>query len=73
MHLPKAKGNTEDDTPIIPVPTAVMNELALTASFLPLLSIIMLAPMLPNRPPTVNTDVTTEKVASDMGMHGGIP
>jgi hypothetical protein len=44
-----------------------------SAPFLPRLSMITFATALPSSPPTGKVEVTTEKVASDIGMHCGRP
>lgn len=61
----------ELDTPMIPAPKLVTRALARAAPRLPHLSMMILANMLPKRPPIVNTEVTNENVASDIGMHVG--
>ena len=52
-------------------PHVVRTALALEAPLRPQRSVARLATMLPTNPPTVKTEVTTEKVKSDMGMHVG--
>lgn len=64
---------TEDDTAIISAPTAVITALIFVAPRRPQRSIMTLALTLPTNPPTVNMEVTTEKVESDMGMQSGRP
>lgn len=67
------KGPSEEDTLINPAPIAIIRALALIVPLRPHLSMITLANMLPSSPPTVYTEVRTEKVASVIGMHVGRP
>lgn len=59
----------DDATPIRPEPTATRSPLSCKAAFRPRRFMKLLAVQLPRRPPTVNTDVMSENVASDMGIH----
>lgn len=59
--------------PMMPDPIIIATALTRTAPFRPQLSMMTLANMLPRRPPTVYTDVTTENVASDIGIQVGRP
>ena len=52
-HRPKMRGESEAATPINPAPIAIMNALVRTAPLRPQRSMIMFAPRLPRRPPTV--------------------
>ena len=70
-HLPSINDHNDADTPMRAAPRTNITELARTAPFLPQRSIITFATKLPSRPPTVYTEVTTEKVASDIGIHVG--
>lgn len=72
-HLPTMSGVNEAATPMKPAPTAMTKALARHAPLRPQRSMIMFAPRLPTKPPTVYTEVRAEKVATSMGMHVGRP
>jgi hypothetical protein len=59
----------DDATPIVPEPTATKSPLICRAAFRPRRFMTLLAVQLPRKPPTVNMDVMSENVASDMGIH----
>lgn len=69
--LPKHRTGTFEAAVINAAPAATNIELAWTAPFLPYRSITELALRDPSNPPTVNTEVRRENVASDMRMHVG--
>lgn len=72
-YLPIIRGGSVADTAMKPAPTAITKALARHAPLRPQRSMTTFAPRLPSRPPTVYTEVRTEKVASSMAMHVGRP
>ena len=72
-HRPKLSRIGELLRAMIAAPAIVSKALNLAVGLRPLLSMIRLAIKLPESPPTVKIEVTTEKVKWDMGMHVGKP
>jgi hypothetical protein len=72
VYLPTINGPIEAEIPIKPPPTATDSALARMAPLRPQRSMTRFATELPKSPPTVNTDVTSEKLASVIGIHVGI-
>lgn len=72
-YLPRINDVNDVERAITTDPRTNIAELVCTAPFLPQRSMTTLAIILASSPPIVYTDVTTENVASDIGIQVGSP